>query len=88
MFFYVHILCYSALQHVVLNTIGLSCATIEDLHRHDSSTTIERFHCMEDSLVAVFKGVIAADGRLVHAGDFVELLCSEVKYYVLSSSSQ
>ena len=34
---------------------------------------------MEDSLVAVFKGVIAADGGLVHAGDFVELLCSEVE---------
>ena len=84
MFFDVHILCYSAFQnphmyHVVLNTIGLSCATIEDLHRHDSSTTIELFHCMEDSLVAVFKGVIVADGGLVHAGDFVELLCSEVK---------
>ena len=87
MFFDVHILCYSAFsksplvfQQVVLNTIGLSCATIEDLHRHDSSTRIEFFHCMEDSLVAVFKGVIAADGGLVHAGDFVELLCSEVKY--------
>eukprot|EP00731_Ephydatia_muelleri_P034495 Em0062g18a len=68
------------MYHVVLNTIGLSCATIEDLHRHDSSTTIELFHCMEDSLVAVFKGVIVADGGLVHAGDFVELLCSEIKY--------
>eukprot|EP00731_Ephydatia_muelleri_P016723 Em0009g1147a len=68
------------MYHVVLNTIGLSCATIEDLHRHDSSTTIELFHCMEDSLVAVFKGVIVADGGLVHAGDFVELLCSETKY--------
>ena len=87
MVFYVHILCYSAFQnppytyckHVVLNTISLSCATIEDLHRHDSSTRIELFHCMEDNLVAVFKGVIAADGGLVHAGDFVELLCSEVK---------
>ncbi|KAL5515260.1 hypothetical protein EMCRGX_G000401 [Ephydatia muelleri] len=51
-----------------------------DLHRHDSSTTIELFDCMEDSLVAVFKGVIVADGGLVHAGDFVELLCSETKY--------
>eukprot|EP00731_Ephydatia_muelleri_P013119 Em0007g429a len=68
------------MYHVVLNTIGLSCAIIEDLHRHDSSTTIELFDCMEDSLVAVFKGVIVADGGLVHAGDFVELLCSETKY--------
>eukprot|EP00731_Ephydatia_muelleri_P010822 Em0005g1408a len=76
------------LQHVVLNTIGLSCATIEDLHRHDSSTTIELFHCMEDSLVAVFKGVIAADGGLVHAGDFVELLCSETKYALFLTSCQ
>eukprot|EP00731_Ephydatia_muelleri_P008143 Em0004g481a len=76
------------LQHVVLNTIGLSCATIEDLHRHDSSTTIEPFHCMEDSLVAVFTGVIAADGGLVHAGDFVELLCSETKYALLLTSCQ
>ncbi|KAL5484535.1 hypothetical protein EMCRGX_G021053 [Ephydatia muelleri] len=78
----------NALQHVVLNTIGLSCATIEDLHRHDSSTTIERFHCMEDSLVAVFKGIIAAEGRLVHAGDFVELLCSETKYALFLTSCQ
>ncbi|KAL5479833.1 hypothetical protein EMCRGX_G023422 [Ephydatia muelleri] len=79
---------FIALQHVVLNTIGLSCATIEDLHRHDSSTTIERFHCMEDSLVAVFKGIIAAEGRLVHAGDFVELLCSETKYALFLTSCQ
>ncbi|KAL5516745.1 hypothetical protein EMCRGX_G002152 [Ephydatia muelleri] len=76
------------LQHVVLNTIGLSCATIEDLHCHDSSTTIELFHCMEDSLVAVFKGLIAADGGLVHAGDFVELLCSETKYALFLTSCQ
>ncbi|KAL5460040.1 hypothetical protein EMCRGX_G033453 [Ephydatia muelleri] len=59
-----------------------------DLHRHDSSTTIELFHCMEDSLVAVFKGVIAADGGLVHAGDFVELLCSETKYALFLTSCQ
>eukprot|EP00731_Ephydatia_muelleri_P011949 Em0006g843a len=80
-----HISAWST-EKIVLNTIGLSCATIEALHRHDSSTTIELFHCMEDSFVAVFKGVIAADGGLVHAGDFVELLCSETKYALFLTS--
>eukprot|EP00731_Ephydatia_muelleri_P013165 Em0007g475a len=82
-----HISAWST-EKIVLNTIGLSCATIEALHRHDSSTTIELFHCMEDSFVAVFKGVIAADGGLVHAGDFVELLCSETKYALFLTSCQ
>ena len=72
------------MQHVVLNTIGLPCATIEELHRHYSSISIELFHCMEDSFVTVLKGIIVADGGLIHAIDFVELLGSEVKQYVLS----
>lgn len=67
----------SHLETRCLNTIGLSdlsCATIEEQRRHDSSTSIELFYCSEDSIVAVFKGVI----ELIHAGDFVELLYSEV----------
>lgn len=55
------------LKHVVLNAIGLSGATIEELHLGDGSTSIELFHCSEESLIVVFKGVVASDGELIQA---------------------
>ena len=73
-FFFKNLFNASAFQNHLTsrNTlIGISCATIEEQHLHDSSTTIELFYCSDNSIVA---RVIAAHG----AGDFIELLYSQV----------
>ena len=57
---------------MVLNAPGLSGATIEELHLGDCSTSIKLFHCSEESLIVGFKGVVASDGELIQAGDFIE----------------
>ena len=58
---------------MVLKTIGLSGATctIDELHHGDSESSKELFHCSDEILIVVFKGVVASDRELIQAGDYI-----------------